>query len=86
MLMGIISDLCIIHIYVDYFKSEIIAFVHGFMGKLWFTVIDRGQATPDFSTIAKAIRQNKLRVFLPREKFGPLYPLLSTIPILSVFA
>lgn len=63
---GITSDLLIAHIYVDYFKSEIM--VHRFMGKLWCTVIGRGQTTSNFSTIAKGIRQNKLRVGLAKDK------------------
>lgn len=41
----LISDVHIVHIYINYFKSEIMALVHRFMGKLWCTVIGRGQTT-----------------------------------------
>lgn len=80
--------LYLFYILLDYCKSEITALIHRFMGKLWCTVKGRSQTTSNFSTIAKGIRQNKLRVGLAKdktEKCAPLYPLFSLIPVLSVF-
>lgn len=60
--------LYLFYILLDYCKAEITALIHRFMGKLWCTVKGRSQTTSNFSTIAKGIRQNKLRVDLAKDK------------------